>query len=85
MIELKHVTNTGITLISKKQKAERPKGVILGMFKVDCLSIFGRNVLHMEASQIDDVLRSAYQVMLSRVTKLDLVDNYSNKIGHLLA
>ena len=38
------------------------------MFKMDCLALFGRNILKFDTKRIDDVLRSAYTNLLTEVT-----------------
>ncbi len=40
------------------------------MFKMDCLALFGRNVLNtLDSATIDNILRKAYSKLLSQVTK----------------
>lgn len=43
----KHVKNNGLKM-ENLGKNSKPKGVILGMFKMDCLALFGRNILALE-------------------------------------
>ena len=70
------MTNTGINLKGVR-KHERPKGVILGMFKMDCLALFGRNVLHsLDVGTIDNILRKAYSGLLKQVTQEEMKQSY---------
>ena len=62
--ELKNATNTGISFNNLREK---PKGVLLGMFKMDCLALFGRHVLNtnkLDAFTIDSLLRQVYSKLL---------------------
>ena len=58
------------------------------MFKVDCLGLFGSQLLDMEEAQIDDVLRATYSKLLTIVTNLEsesAINSKENKVGFLLA
>ena len=61
----------------------------MGMFKVDCLGLFGSKLLEMEEAQIDDALRATYSKLLTIVTNLESESssnsNKDNKVGYLLA
>ena len=48
------------------------------MFKMDCLALFGRNILKMETKEIDDILRNTHSYLLTKVTKLEMETSYSN-------
>ena len=59
----------------------------MGMFKVDCLGLFGSQLLEMEDTQIDDALRATYSKLLTLVTNLESESTSSskdNKVGYLL-
>ena len=52
---------------------------MLGMFKMDCLALFGRNVLHsLDASTIDNILRKAYSKLLNQITRKEMMQSYQN-------
>ena len=53
------------------------------MFKMDCLSLFGRNLLKMEPREIDDILRSAYSNLLTKVTKFEMEMTYNNHVSEM--
>lgn len=59
------------------------------MFKVDCLGLFGSQLLEMEETQIDDALRATYSKLLTIVTNLESESSSNskkdNKVGYLLA
>lgn len=62
---------------------KQPGGVILGMFKMDCLALFGRNILKMESKEIDDILRTTHSNLLTKVTKFEMETSYSNHMSAL--
>ncbi len=68
------MTNTGI---NHNNLREKPKGVLLGMFKMDCLALFGRHVLKIDASTIDNLLRQAYSGILTNTTRVDYENVYT--------
>ena len=52
---------------------------MLGMFKMDCLALFGRNVLHsLDPSTIDNILRKAYSKLLNQITRKEMMQSYQN-------
>ena len=68
------MTNTGIALNNLREK---PKGVLLGMFKMDCLALFGRHVLKTDAGTIDNLLRQVYSSLLTNTTRVDYENAYT--------
>ena len=54
----------GRTSSQSVEQQQQPKGVIFSMFKMDCLSLFGKNILELEIRTIDDTLRNAYSNLL---------------------
>lgn len=48
---------------------EKSTGVVFAMFKMDCLSLFGRNIFTIEVSALDDILRVAYTNFLTLINE----------------
>ena len=62
------------------------------MFKMDCLGLFGRNVLTLQPNLVDDLLRHVYTSILTKLTRIEMERSYfiashtieEKKVGRLL-
>lgn len=70
--------NSGMPPPSGDQSKKRPKGVLFGMFKSDCLALFGRCVLKIEEDALDRRLRAAYVKLLGKIRKHNMEDIYAS-------
>ena len=47
------------------------------MFKSDCLALFGRQVLEISDSALENLIRGVYKQLLAKISKLNMEDMYA--------